>query len=145
TKDLLRLIRHKRSKVKREIVCLLLHLVKFKSKPIRKGVDFMSTLCQGLTPLFSLCFPFVFRNFVELKKWWRVLRLKLLGHYRYYGISGNFQELRKFYILTSRLAYKWINRRSQKKSFTYRKYCRFKEFNPLPEPKIYHLTYTLSS
>jgi hypothetical protein len=26
----------------------------------------------------------------------------------------------------------------------YARYCRFKEYNPLPKPKIYHLTYTLS-
>ena len=38
------------------------------------------------------------RNVVELEEWWKVLRLKLLGHYRYYGISGNMQALRKFYI-----------------------------------------------
>ncbi|MEW6201384.1 MAG: group II intron reverse transcriptase/maturase, partial [bacterium] len=68
-----------------------------------------------------------------------------VGHYRYYGISGNMQGLRKFYVLTSKLAYKWINRRSQRKSFTYERFCRFKRYNPLPEPKIYHLTYTLSS
>jgi len=85
------------------------------------------------------------RNQVELKEWWEVLRVKLLGHYRYYGISGNMGELRNFYIQTSKLAYKWINRRGQKKSFTYERYCRFKKYNPLPEPKIYHLTYTLST
>lgn len=85
------------------------------------------------------------RNLVELKEWWKVLRVKLLGHYRYYGISGNMRELRKFSTQVSKLAYKWINRRSQKKSYTYKQYCRFKKYNPLPEPKIYHLTYALSS
>jgi hypothetical protein len=73
-----------------------------------------------------------------------MLGVKLVGHYRYYGISGNLQSLRMFYTEASKLAYKWINRRSQKKSFTYGQYCRFKEHNPLPRPKIYHLTYTLS-
>jgi len=85
------------------------------------------------------------RNLTELKEWWKVLRMKLFGHYRYYGISGNIRELRKFYTQVSKLAYKWINRRSQKKSYTYKQYCRFKKYNPLPEPKIYHLTYALSS
>ncbi len=85
------------------------------------------------------------RNLIELKEWWKVLRMKLFGHYRYYGISGNIRELRKFYTQVSKLAYKWINRRSQKKSYTYKQYCRFKKYNPLPEPKIYHLTYALSS
>ncbi len=85
------------------------------------------------------------RNRVTLAEWWKVYRLKLLGHYRYYGISGNMLALRKFYRETSALAFKWINRRSQKKSFTYAQYCNFKKYNPLPEPKIYHLNYTLSS
>jgi len=85
------------------------------------------------------------RNQVTLVEWWKVFRLKLVGHYRYYGISGNMQALRKFFRETSALAYKWINRRSQKKSFTFAQYCKFKKYNPLPEPKIYHLTYTLSS
>jgi group II intron reverse transcriptase/maturase len=85
------------------------------------------------------------RNQVTLAEWWKVYRLKLIGHYRYYGISGNMQALKEFARETSKLAYKWINRRSQKKSFTYAQYCNFKKYNPLPEPKIYHLTYTLSS
>jgi len=85
------------------------------------------------------------RNQVTLAEWWKVFRLKLIGHYRYYGISGNMQALKEFAHETSKLAYKWINRRSQKKSFTYAQYCKFKKYNPLPEPKIYHLTYTLSS
>jgi RNA-directed DNA polymerase len=85
------------------------------------------------------------RNQVTLAEWWKVFRLKLAGHNRYYGISGNMQALREFSREASKLAYKWINRRSQKKSFTYAQYCKFKKYNPLPEPKIYHLTYTLSS
>jgi group II intron reverse transcriptase/maturase len=84
------------------------------------------------------------RNLLPLKEWWKMLWVKLVGHYRYYGISGNLQSLRMFYTEASKLAYKWINRRSQKKSFTFGQHRRFKEHNPLPKPKIYHLTYTLS-
>ena len=85
------------------------------------------------------------RNLVELKVWWKVLRMKMFGHYRYYGISGNMKALNEFKSRTIRLAYKWINRRSQKKSFNYEQYSRFMKYNPLPIPKIYHLTYALSS
>ena len=85
------------------------------------------------------------RNVVKLGQWWKVLIVKLLGHYRYYGISGNYREIKKFYILTQKLAYKWINRRSQKKSYNWTQYGRFLKYNPLPKPKIYHLAYTLSS
>ncbi len=85
------------------------------------------------------------RNQAKLEAWWKVLRLKLVGHYRYYGMSGNLQALREYAREASKLAYKWINRRSQKKSYTYAQYCKFRKYNPLPAPKIYHLTYTLSS
>jgi len=70
---------------------------------------------------------------------------KLVGPYHYYGISGNMARIRAFQLEGSKLAYKWINRRSQKKSYPFKQFCRFKEFNPLPVPKIYHLTYSLSS
>lgn len=85
------------------------------------------------------------RNLVELKEWWQVLRLKLRGHYRYYGISGNMPSMRIFYTKAIRLAHKWINRRSQKKSYNWRQFLNFVRYNPLPQPRIYHLTYTLSS
>jgi hypothetical protein len=85
------------------------------------------------------------RNLVRLEEWWQVLRQKLIGHYNYYGIGGNIVGIRKFYKNCISLAYKWINRRSQKRSYKWEQYCRFLKYNPLPEPKIYHLTYTLSS
>jgi len=85
------------------------------------------------------------RNLVGVKEWWQVLRLKLIGHYRYYGISGNMPAMRGYYSKVLRLAHKWINRQSQKKSYNWRQFLNFVKYNPLPLPKIYHLTYTLSS
>ena len=83
------------------------------------------------------------RNFVELKVWWNVLGLKLLGHYWYYGMNGNIRWLQNFYYQTVRLAFKWINRRSQRKSYNWGQFNRFIQFNPLPKPKIYHSLYNL--
>ncbi len=85
------------------------------------------------------------RNLVKLQDWWQVLSQKLIGHYNYYGISGNMPQLNSFYKRTLRLAYKWINRRSQKRSYNLAQYYRFLKYNPLPLPKIYHSMYTLSS
>jgi len=85
------------------------------------------------------------RNVVELKQWWQVLKQKLVGHYVYYGVSGNMPNINRFYKGCSKLAYKWINRRSQKKSYSFEQFCRFVKYNPLPKPKIYHPMYTLSS
>jgi len=84
------------------------------------------------------------RNQVELKEWWKVLKLKLIGHFCYYGISGNMRKIWAFHKQTVRLAFKWINRRSQKRSYNWEQFQQFLHFNPLPVPKIYHLTYTLS-
>jgi len=85
------------------------------------------------------------RNLVEMKEWWVVLRMKLTGHYRYYGISGNMSEMQVFYERTLKFAYKWTNRRSERKSYNWQQFQRYLKYNPLPQPKIYHLTYTLSS
>ncbi len=73
------------------------------------------------------------RNAVQLNQWWTVLEMKLAGHYRYYGVSGNSYCIRTFYSQTVKLAFKWINRRSQKKSYNWAQFNRFLEFNPLPK------------
>ena len=85
------------------------------------------------------------RSAAELKEWWPVLKIQLTGHYRYYGVSGNYPALKRFSTLASKLAYKWINRRSQKKSYSFAKYLRFLAFDPMPKPRIYHSLFTLSS
>ena len=82
---------------------------------------------------------------MKLQDWWQVLRQKLKGHYDYYVISGNMVGIGKFYKKSISLAYKWINRRSQKRNFNWEQFYRFQKYTPLPEPKIYHLTFTLSS
>ncbi len=81
------------------------------------------------------------RNRGELNEWWKLLRPKLLGHYRYYGMSGNIRLLQNFYDHTVRLAFKWINRRSQKKSYRWDQFHHFIQLNPLPKPKIYTSLY----
>ena len=81
------------------------------------------------------------RNRVELKEWWKLLGQKLVGHYLYYGMSGNVRWLRNFYHNTVRLVFKWINRRSQRKSYKWDQFLNFIQFNPLPKPKIYYSLY----
>jgi len=85
------------------------------------------------------------RNMVKMEDLWEVLRMKLRGHYRYYGVSGNTRDIKAFYNQTVKLAYKWINRRSQKKSYNITQFYKMLEYKPLPKPKIYHRIYTPSS
>jgi hypothetical protein len=84
------------------------------------------------------------RNCKKAKEWWPVLQAKLRGHYQYYGVSGNMRSLRCFYMLTIRTVYKWLNRRSQRKSFSWESFHMYLERYPLPIPKIVHNFYTLS-
>ena len=83
------------------------------------------------------------RNFVKLEEWLKILRLKLTGHYRYYGVSGNSRMIYRFYKESSILTFKWINRRSQKRSYTYAQFHKYLG-HTLPKPKIYHNLYTLA-
>lgn len=43
-----------------------------------------------------------------------------------------------------RLIFKWLNRRSQKASFTWETFQIYLEHYPLPKPRIAHRLYTLS-
>lgn len=67
----------------------------------------------------------------------RDLGRKLLGYFRYYGITDNGYKLREFYSHALSLLFKWLNRRSQRKSFDGGKFKRFLDKFPLPKPKIY--------
>jgi group II intron reverse transcriptase/maturase len=70
---------------------------------------------------------------------------KLAGHFRYYGISGNFRSMAKCRWEGLRLVSKWLNRRSQKKSFNWETFRRYMEKYPLPKPAIYHTFYDLKA
>lgn len=76
------------------------------------------------------------RNLLKQKEIWKQLRIKLTGHYNYYGVSGNFDGLKQIYHKTTILAYKWLNRRSQKKSFNHLNFNKYLEQYPLPKPKL---------
>ena len=84
------------------------------------------------------------RNADKVKKWWPILAAKLGGHYQYYGVSGNMRAVRRYYYLTKRLTYKWLNRRSQRNSFNWENFEEYLKHYPLPKPRIVHNMYTLS-
>jgi len=84
------------------------------------------------------------RNRLPLKEIWKQLRAKLIGHYRYYGISGNYARIASYHHGTMLCAFKWLNRRSQKKSFTWERFTRYMERYPVPKPRIYYNPYRLT-
>lgn len=85
------------------------------------------------------------RNLVETKDWWAILRSKLTGHYRYYGVSGNSYGIGRFHRRMLYLVRKWLNRRSQRRTFSWANYWRYLEKYPLPSPRIFQNFYPLNS
>jgi group II intron reverse transcriptase/maturase len=73
------------------------------------------------------------------------LRQKLLGHYHYYGVTDNSRAIGCFCQETEKLLFKWMNRRSQRKSFNYDKFKLLLAKFPLPNPKIYVNIYAFRS
>ncbi|MEJ2507805.1 MAG: reverse transcriptase domain-containing protein, partial [Ignavibacteriaceae bacterium] len=64
------------------------------------------------------------------------LNMKLRGYYNYYGVIGNIKRLMDYFNGVIRLLFKWLNRRSQRRSFNFkgfRELC--KHFNVL-KPRI---------
>lgn len=65
------------------------------------------------------------------------LRVKILGYDRHYGITDNIKALYRFHYEVEKLLFKWLNRRSQRKSFDWSKFQKFLGKFPLPRPRIY--------
>lgn len=85
------------------------------------------------------------RSTKPAKEWWGKLRQKLTGHYRYYGISGNIRSLKRYYAATIRMVRKWLNRRSQRRIYYWKRFRVYLTRFPLPLPQIMIPIYTLSS
>jgi RNA-directed DNA polymerase len=81
------------------------------------------------------------RNKVKLKELWGTFCAKLRGHTQYYGVSFNSAQIQKFSWGATGIFFKWINRRSQRKSFTWKNFEKFMERFPLPKVKICHKLY----
>lgn len=77
------------------------------------------------------------RNRRKLKDIWYRAGQMLSGHYRYYGVTENSRQINNFYDKVQRLLFKWLNRRSQKKSMNWEKFKEYLKAYPLPKPRIY--------
>ena len=65
----------------------------------------------------------------KLKQWLKenrnligLLNKKLKGYYNYYGVIGNSKMLKKMDRIIKKLLFKWMNRRSQRRSFNWEQF-----------------------
>ena len=64
------------------------------------------------------------------------LKSKFSGYWNYYGVRGNMQMLNRFYWECCLLLFKWLNRRSQKRSCTFEEFAALLKRFHIPSPRI---------
>ncbi len=60
----------------------------------------------------------------------------LYGHYAYYGVSGNYRNIKRFYRVVIRIWKKWLMRRTQRHRINWEAYNRLLKRFPLPIPRL---------
>ncbi|UCE08702.1 MAG: group II intron reverse transcriptase/maturase, partial [bacterium] len=47
------------------------------------------------------------------------MNAKLRGYYNHYGVIGNYESLNEFFYHVKRILFKWLNRRSERRSYNW--------------------------
>ena len=61
----------------------------------------------------------------------------LVGYFHYYGITDNYNMLSRFVYRIEMTLFKWLNRRSQRRSYTWETFRELRKNYPLAKPHIY--------
>jgi len=72
------------------------------------------------------------------EKFFAALNVKLRGYYHYYGIRGNFGSLDDFFYQVTRILYRQLNRRSQRRSYNWKGFAELIKVFKLERPRICH-------
>jgi group II intron reverse transcriptase/maturase len=102
--------------------------VKTSSKKLQKAVLSMKLFLKG-------------KRTTPFEKVLKEVAVKLTGHYNYYGVTDNTSGMWRYYYHTIQLIHKWMNRRSQRRSFTYEELKLYLTHSPLPKPKLTYALY----
>lgn len=77
------------------------------------------------------------RNKMHIGDIFDFTKQKLNGHYQYYGVTDNSYMISQFCLEVKKALFKWLNSRSQRRSFDLDKFKIYMKYNPLPKPKIF--------
>jgi len=93
------------------------------------------------------------RSLVRINEWCRdhrhepldeqrtKLAQKLHGHYGYFGVTGNYEALVRFFRETLNRWRRWLGRRSQRGYLTWPAFVELLKRQPLPAPRVTHTIY----
>lgn len=89
------------------------------------------------------------RNKLKTSKIMKLVAAKLRGHYNYFDVTFNKAKVNHFYYACLRMLYKWLNRRSQKRSYDWKGFQKYLMYHPLPTPNgkepMTNITFELDS
>jgi hypothetical protein len=66
---------------------------------------------------------------------------KFQGHWNYYGVISNSPSLQAYWFSAKRLVFKWLNRRSQRRSYSWATFGEMWQTLGIPEPRIVEIPY----
>jgi RNA-directed DNA polymerase len=72
----------------------------------------------------------------DLGDLFRALNAKLRGYYNYYGVVGNYESLVMFFRHALRILFKWLNRRSQLRSYNWQGFVELLKHFHVEKPRI---------
>ena len=78
---------------------------------------------------------------MELAEIIKKLNQMLVGYYHYYGITDNSRKISDFRFRVIKSLFFWLNRRSQKNSYTWEEFSKMLRMYPLAQPRIYVSVY----
>lgn len=81
------------------------------------------------------------RDKYRLLELWTIFNTKLNGHVRYYGVSLNSDRVYSFVHQAIGIFFKWINRRSQRRSMNWEQFNMFRRRFPGVKVAIHHQLY----
>ena len=73
---------------------------------------------------------------LKMTELFRKLNAKLRGYYNYCGVIGNFESLSDFFRHATRILFRWLSRRSQRKSYNWKGFSELLKFFRIERPRI---------
>ena len=92
-------------------------------KSLRKSQKRLSLWCKG-------------NRHLKTPELFKALNTKLRGYYNYFGVYGNLSSLNAFYLYAIRALQKFLNRRSQRKSYNWAGFNQLMEQFGITKPRI---------
>jgi RNA-directed DNA polymerase len=73
---------------------------------------------------------------LPLGKFFERVKTRLRGYYNYYGMPGNYEALGRFRFIMMQTLHKWLNRRSERRSYNWQGFNQLLQHFQLPQPKV---------